>query len=472
MRVLFVTYCFGDDSRQTLVGVYKRGLRIALELHERGHEVLFDCTGRGTYRDDLTLLAEQRIRFVDLHLNLVENDLQRSRERARQAMSRCRLDLIVVGEAPLAGTLLEATLCAVELGIPVAVLDNAYNEHAAREFFQNHRGMVDAVVLTGPSCAHAKAPPSHLHQVPPFVTSAPTEAADLVETALGLRAERLVCVLGYDAKVERLGFSLLERLDAPDASFVFVSRRPQEAKRRAAGLPADLRTRVRVLELVPDRLLFGLIELAGLAVVKYGFMQVTECLALRTPVICAYHEGATWLNLLPKACQSFVHVADQDAADPATLTAAETLLDVRDEAMRSIHDGGFDAAAQAADFLESLPAEVPRDAWTEALATFPEKQVRAAVRASTGRRSVGVLLLRGMRIRSLEGEEVHALICRCTIQGTERLLRLWGRRYASRQRARRALRAARRSRRCVLSGSARRRVLIEPDLGHTMLPPL
>ena len=472
MRVLFITYCFGDVSGQALIGVYKRGLRIALELHDRGHEVLFDCTGRGTYHDDLTDLADQRLQFVDLNLDAVDEEgLERSRERALQAMSRCRPDLVVVGEAPMLGTLLEATLCAVELGIPVALLDNAYGAHAVPYFLRNHGGMMDAVVLTGPSCTHAQAAPPHVRQVPPFVTTASSEAAQLVER-LGLRRDRLVCVLAYDSKVEGLGFSLVERLDAPDVDVLFLSRSPEESERTAARLPAELRARVRVLGLLPDPLLFGLIELSRLAVVKCGFMQVTECLALRTPVICAYHDSATWLRWVPRAYLPFVHIADHDEADRATLAAAARLFDVPERAMYSIHDGSFDATASAADFLEGLSAEQRPETWTETVDVFPETQVREALRTAVGGQEVSLLLLRAMRLRTLPREEVHSLVCRCRVDGGERFLRLWGHRYASGRAAKLAQREAVRSGRHVLFASPRRRVLIEPDLGQELLPPL
>src|SRR5215218_10072613 len=115
MRVLFVTYCFGNATGHAQIGVYKRGLRVALELHERGHDVLFDCTGRTTYHDELTAQAEERIRFVDLRLDaLHEAGFAPSRARAVQALRECRLDLFVVGEAPQVGTMLEGTLAAVE----------------------------------------------------------------------------------------------------------------------------------------------------------------------------------------------------------------------------------------------------------------------------------------------------------------------------------------------------------------------
>jgi hypothetical protein len=470
VRVLFVAYCFGENAGQTLIGVYKRGLRIALELDRRGHEVLFDCTGRSEYRDELTAIAEERLRFVDLRLGLPTDDPERSRADSVRAIADCAPDLVVVGEAPLAGTLLEATLCAVELDIPVAVLDNAYNDSAAMQLIRDHGGLADGIVLTGPSCAHARAAPTFVRQIPPLVAADPDGAAALVE-GLGLESDRLVSILAYDRKAERLGFSLAERLAAPNVDYLFMARRPDECERRAAELPPELGARVRVVGLLPDPLLFGVLERSSLAVVKYGFMQVSECLALRTPAVCVFHEGATWVDLLPELCQRYLHVAQGDEADPATVNAARRLLDVDEEELRAIHDGGFDGVERAADFLEELPT-ARRDAWTAATETFPEEEVRAALQAGVGGGHVDVRLLRAMLLRSLPGAEIHALVCRCETGGDERFLRLWARRYASPWAVRRDRRAAARSGRRVLAASPRRRILIEADPGQALLPPL
>jgi hypothetical protein len=471
MRALFVAYCFGDDSGQTLVGVYKRGLRVALELRARGHEVLFDCTGRRSFRDDLTDSAAERLEFVDLFADLsMEGDSERRRAHTRRAVAARELDLVVVGEAPLAGTLLEGTLCAVELGIPVAVLDNAYNDGAADDFLRNHGGMVDAVVLTGPSCSRTTSVSERLLQVPPFVSTSPSAATSLLDS-LAVRPDRLVSVLGYDAKVERLGFSLLERLDSPETDFLFISRRPAAARRRAAELPPAMGARVRVVDLPPDPVLFGLIQSSRLAIVKYGFMQVTECLSLRTPVICAFHEGATWVDLLPRQCQRFVHVTREEQADAETIARAESFLSVDPAELESIHDGRFDATRTTADFLERVARDGSRAGWNDAVDGFSAAQVRTAMRAALGHQPTAVAL-RAMRVRSSPGEEVHSLICRFTIDGHERSLRLLGRRYTSWWRARIARVDARSSGRRIVAASPRSRALIELDLGQHVLPPL
>ena len=77
------------------------------------------------------------------------------------------------------------------------------------------------------------------------MTSARSEAAELLDS-LGLHAERLVCVLAYDKRVERLGFSLCgQRLllvdDTPavvelvhDLGQLSVQKLDNDAQRRSA----------------------------------------------------------------------------------------------------------------------------------------------------------------------------------------------------------------------------------------------
>jgi hypothetical protein len=77
-----------------------------------------------------------------------------------------------------------------------------------------------------------------------------------------------------------------------------------------------------------------------------------------------------------------------------------------------------------------------------------------------------------MRLRALPGEELYSVACRCTIDGADRFLRLWGHRYSSTWAALRGRRNAALMGRRILFASPRRRVLIEPDIGPAELPPL
>ncbi len=466
MRFLVVTYCFAAEGREVLIGVYKRGLRIALELESRGHEVYFDCTGRHGYSDAMTALAEERLRFVDLGLGQGGGGPDAIRESSVRAIADIAPDVVVVGEAPLAGTLLESTLCAVELEIPVVVLDNAYFPTAVSNFLAAHAGMIDGFVLTGPTCTHTPNPPPHVEQVPPFVTSIVADAERVV-SELGLRRDRLVVVLAYDRMVEHLAFSLVDRLG--DVDFLFLSKQPETCAERAAELPHAQRERVRVLGLPPEPVLFGLIELARLAIAKGGFMQVTECLALRTPAIVAYWEGTAWLRHVAPACREFTHLTPSDEADDETVAAALRFLALDEDAMASVHDGTFAAAARTADFLERIPS-AGRPARRGSL-DLTERDLSKAVRALGAGDGVRVREVRSMCIRSEGVEEVHAVTCRYTSGDDQLFARLWARRTPTAAGVLVGRGRAARAGRTVVLVSPRRRLLIERDFGHGSIPP-
>src|SRR5271170_6038095 len=105
VRVLFVAYCMIDNKNgDSLIGVYKRSLRIGMEMARRGHEVWMFCTGRQDYNDELTAQAKGRIRFLDFpHKLLFSRSEALKRRFYRMTFHRLKLDLMVVGEAPLAG---------------------------------------------------------------------------------------------------------------------------------------------------------------------------------------------------------------------------------------------------------------------------------------------------------------------------------------------------------------------------------
>src|SRR5262245_66670249 len=115
-------------------------------------------------------------------------------------------------------------------------------------------------------------------------------------------------------------------------------------------LSGPLRTRVRIVPIPADPVLFGVVQLSRLAIAKYGYMQVSECLALRTPVVAVYHEGNTWVDRLPVRCQRFVWPTRE--ADDRAIAAATRLLHTDPGEMDDIHNGRFGAAAETAGYLE------------------------------------------------------------------------------------------------------------------------
>jgi UDP-N-acetylglucosamine:LPS N-acetylglucosamine transferase len=477
MRVLFVAYCFGNYKGQVLIGVYKRSLRIALELYKRGHEIVMYCTGRHAYRDELTEEAEKKIGFLDIPFGIVSlAEAEKIRRNFLKEISRMNPDLVVIGELPLAGAMLEATLCAVELGIPVIFLDNAYNPELVGKFCQDHAPMADGIILTGPSSYLTPEPPPYLCQVPPYIETLKDLGKELLRACYGRKGKKLVTVLAYDGKVEKLGISLLEKLDTPGINFLFLSRDPGKCRRQLKKLPRKKRKRAKVIAPPTDPVLFGLLELSALSVVKHGFMQVTECLALRTPVIMVYYEGPRWLDLLPVECRSFVFCTEKEQADSAVLEKALQYLNLGSTEMAKIHDGKFDAAARSADFIESFPLKPRQETWKEFQAGFLENYFFPIVGNLHPGKKVNTFLLRYMKIRDLPGYRMYSILLGYYLDKKKRFARLWVRTYDTQADAEAnyqgEYRDLKESKRHVYYFSAAECFLVEADIGQAELPPL
>jgi hypothetical protein len=474
LRFLFVTYCFGNPQGQALIGVYKRGLRVALELSDRGHEVDFFCTGRENFHDSMTALAEERMQFVDIpHDTPVFEQAAKNRALFLQRIGELDPDVVVIGEAPLAGTLLETTLCAVELGIPIVCLDNTYQAAFVELFCSYHGGMFDRIVLTGPSSLHLPDPPGYLAQVPPYITPDTDAAKAMLTEQLGLRGDNLVAVLAYDRNVERLATSLLGQLSVRGLEALFLSPDVEGVQQRLEHLSPALRGQARVVKPPPEQVLFGLLQLARLGIVKCAFMQVTECLSLRTPIIGFYYVGDFAIHYLPSIYQSFAFTTTEPEADADTVAAARRLLRVEPEAMAVIHDGELEATAKTATFLEELPRTPRQDTWTECRKLgFTEDRVRSALCALDSSGRLKLYQLRASYLRGMPDQVVFSLVCRYHLDGARRFARLWGRIFRSSTAAHAELEKvrARDSCRRLLYASAADRILIEKDLGEAALP--
>ena len=439
LRFFFVTYCFGHqpepphEGGQVLIGVYKRGLRVALELCDRGHEVYFLCEGRHNFHDAMTAEAEERMTFVDWDLEEATPEATAaSRGHFLAGMRRIAPDVVVIGEAPLAGVMLECTLAAAVLNTPAVCLDNAYGRDQSKLFCDNHGPIFDGVILTGPSSFHTLEPPPYLLQVPPYMKTSPDGArALLAELGLG-DGDRQVTVLAYDHNVEALGVSLIGKLDDPRLDAVFITHRVDDCQARLASLPAAVRRRTRVIPPQEDRLLFGLLQIADLAVGKCAFMQVTECLSLLTPIVGFYFEGDFHLRCIPEVCHDFAHSSADATADAETVTTVRRYLELRPEDMLSVHDGSLEAATRAAEFLEQVAGWPRRDTTGETRVHhgLEAAYLEHALAAGNGS-TVGIQQVRATRIRNSLDQQIYALVCHYRADGRDAVDRLWWRRFPS-----------------------------------------
>ena len=477
MKFLFVTYCFGSHEGQTLIGVYKRGLRVAMELDRLGHEIYFSCTGREGYSDELTQAAEKTLTFVDIPFVVASFDeVRENRRHFLETMKEISPDVVVIGEAPLAGSMLESTLCAFELRVPIVFLDNAYNPLFVENFSSMFGPMADGIVLTGPSSHHMLEPPAHLCQVPPFIRSDLRSARRILRDELGLRGDRLVTVLAYDEKVERLALSLARELRDTETEFLFCARDPDGCAGRLASLPQRLRRRVRVTPQPADSVLFGFLQVSRLAIVKYGFMQVSECLAIRTPVVAVFHEGPKWLDALPEVSRRLAFVTDNSEADAAVVEAARELLATAPRELAAIHDGSFDATVRAALFLEQLPKTPRAGTEAESIALgFTRPRLRKALVAKFAAPDLRLRTWRSFRLRVTPEYELFMVVAQVRVNRRWESARLWARRYPDARKARGAYAEARAGQNGdlhTLYYSARSRTLFADDFGEAELPVL
>jgi hypothetical protein len=476
MRILFVAYCMiNNENGDSLIGVYKRSLRIGLEMARRGHEVWVFCTGREGYSDATTLAAAQHLKFLDVRMEvLLSPSVELRRRYYRLLFRRLRPDMVVAGEVPLAGTILESAVCAAGLGIPVVVLDNAYSPDMAELFVASHGAMADGVVLTGPSSFHMRRAPSYYCAAPPFV-QASGETADSLLRNLGLSGKRLITVLAYERKAETLAAALLAHSAIQPCEAVFLTAQPREAEERLAWLPADVRTQVRVLAPPAEGALFSLLHRSSLVVGKCGFMQVSESLALGTPFIGIDYRGCFPVDSLPHRARKFVHATRTVEPDRETVKAAAKFLKTSPGKLRKLHDGQFSGVRLVADFLEAMP-RTPRTSTTVECARlgYVEGVVSPALEQLTGRTDIHMRSIRSTRLRNLDGGRIDNLSVIYECGGAQRHALLWGRRYDDPAAARRDLEIARRpdSPRRLLHYSPASRVAIEVDIGEPYLPPI
>jgi hypothetical protein len=475
MKVFIVAYCFGGLGRQSLIGVYKRALRVGHALCDRGHEVAFHCAGRDNYHDAMTERAGQRMEFLDWPWERpIHEGAEHNRQQTLDVLRRAAPHLVLIGEAPLAGPLLEVTLAAAELGLPLVCLDNAYNPDAAEGFCRRHGSIYDGIVLTGPSSFHTRRPPAFLLQVPPYIESSPEEARAFV-ASLGLGGRRLMTVLAYDVSVEALGASIVAKLGLDDVGAVFITNRPDTCRQRLELLPPAVQARVRVVEPLDDRRHFGVLQESRLAVGKCAFMQVSECLSLRTPIIGFYFHGDFHLDYIPAKSRPFTHMTADPAADDETIDRARHFLRMWPWKMRRVHDGRLGATDRTVAFLEQLP-KVPRDgtvAECRVHGLSPDLLQRAIGPSYPGA-DVRIVDVRMSVLREFRQQLLFTVLCRYTVDGAVKARRLWFRRFRGDEALRAEVDRARQPEldRTVLYTSIPDRVLIEHDIGEAALPSL
>lgn len=476
MNFLFVAYCFGSPGGDSLIGVYKRALRIGLVLVERGHEVAILCPGRHAYRDGLVENAETVMKFIDFPLDvLFENDVNRRRSQYGAVLKDLNIDVVVAGESPIAGTLLDATITAIEARVPLVIVDNTYGALHVSHFIHDHGAMCDAMLLTGPQSFHLPTPPAFVRQVPPFVRREPGAAAEML-AALQVSDRRLVTVLGYEIKAELLAISLMQKLAPPLPEFLFLTRDREACEGRLSELPDSVRSHAHIVAPPSEPTLFDLLANSRLCIGKCGFMQVTESLSLGTPFLAIYYRGCFEPEMLPEVAADFVHVTTTTDAEPVVVQAAERFLKLERSSLHVVHDGRFDATEQAADLLQSIRRE-PRVVCPTEREPFGYSSglIRSLLSACySDDDDVQLEDFRISRIRRFSDRVLDSIVCKVRLRREASSLALWGHFHADEAAYARALEIAEAegTERKVIWRSSLFRFFAEVDLGERLLPPV
>jgi hypothetical protein len=474
MRFLVVAYCISSPDGDSLIGVYKRCLRIGAELAGRGHEVQVICPGREKYSDRFTLEASKKVSFLDLSLEvLFEPDIDVQRRKYREQIADAKPDVVVIGEAPLAGSLLHCTIAAVTLGVPVVIVDNAYSPESAARFVRAHGPTADGVLLTGLSNYWMTNPPSHVCQVAPFVRRDAARAEQLL-AELDLRPEKLITVLAYETKAEVLASALLERWPGSPPDFLFITRDHVACRARLEPLAARTGARFAALPAPEEADYFGLLASSRLVIGKCGFMQMTECLALGVPFIGVTYLGCFDPTYLPPPAPALIHATRALDADEQTLERAVAALAPDRAPLPAAHDGTFQAVERTADFLERL-APRPRAITSEELAWFgyPTRLIAEALGSLHPSENPTPIQWRAARLRRVdEGFCIDSILCQYELGAEKLWAPLWGRRYATDELFDESLENARApdSGRRMLAASSKDRMSIEHDAGEGLLP--
>jgi hypothetical protein len=476
MKILFVAYSMIDNSNgDTLIGVYKRCLRIGFEMQARGHEIWVHCVGCPKFRDPLVESALRSFKYLDVPGGIQFVQSPRVRRRyLRKYFAREQFDMVVIGEVPIRGALLDATLVASELKIPLVLLDNAYRPLLARNFVRRHGNLFDGIVLTGLSSFHPRNMGAFYCAAPPFLRGEADAALPLL-CELQLQGTRFVTVLGYERKAAVLAVNLLKDGVDPDSHFLFLVRDPEILQEHLKTLSPELQARCRVIASPTENILFSLLKHSRLVIGKCGFMQASEALALGTPFLGIYYRGCFSTITLPFEAQRYVHSTGHVNADASTRRAFERLLRVEPSALGGLHEGGLDGLERVASFLESMPlTQRPGVMKESARLGYTVPSVTRALRKKHHRKEIVVESVRATRVHDAPMGRFDYVAVHYRCAGVPRFAILLGRRYwapiSGPFLLRRALRAIPKS--AILYRSWTLRYSLEEDSGERSLPPV
>jgi len=274
-----------------VAGVFFRAIRLASVLSDRGWACNIFNVG--------PLLKDPKVESLGAGIR-ISNELEtRDVWKAFRQLRGAEPDIVIFGEAPLAGALQILWRAAEMLGKPFILLEQYYDLGTPGKFD------VDLMLLYGLKCfweCHSNARRRWII-VPPFIDQV-TPLAELPVPPAQPSTPR-VLILGNDASVLKQGIQLLAGITDPSPQVVAISGDPAGAARQmtAAGIPVN---RGIALPLQSDANLFGLLQSSSAAITANGFMQMTEALAMACPAVLVNRGIGMWPCQVDELFQPYV----------------------------------------------------------------------------------------------------------------------------------------------------------------------
>lgn len=290
LSVLFLTYSAeGNVPGQTsFLGVLKRCLRLIAGMPDGLIEPHLLNFGRLPASDPLVsqVLSRTQVHHITSDDETEIHDL----------FGKIHPDVIVLGEGPGNGKMLELSRAALQAGIPQVCIENYYGPGQPQHYKKENPWLDRWLLLGLPlEAAYGRITP-HAELVPPLLpavngSSAP-DTADMT-------------ILGYDPTVARLGIDLLHRLPHGTRARLIYG---DGLKKQLVDLREETRRlHVDFVEPPSEQQLRRYLAGSRIVVCKSGFQQMVECLAAGTPAIAYDAPGGVPEILLAGQMRPYVH---------------------------------------------------------------------------------------------------------------------------------------------------------------------
>lgn len=287
IKALFSTYSTvsNDLNKTAFLGVLKRCLRLINNLGPakvESHLLNFGC------------IPENDPLVQESSLNIIRHDYHKDSD-FFPLFERIKPDVVVLGEGPGSGNMLKFSRAALKAGIPQICIENYYHTWQP-EHYRNENPWLDHWFLLGLPLRGAYGEIS--------------ERTVLVPTLLPMRKskeennKRHVLILGYDQNVAELGIKLIKKLPEDIETTLIHSKLEPETFYKLKMLSGP--DKINFRNLPKEEELVDLIHSSRFVICKNGFQQISECLAINTPVIVYDAPGGVPHAFLSQYFQPYV----------------------------------------------------------------------------------------------------------------------------------------------------------------------